>query len=60
MTAWHCMCHYRRVASKLQIRLPPALHEQLTAKAAEQGISLNQLMVVLLAGGIGFTLDTDN
>jgi predicted HicB family RNase H-like nuclease len=39
------------------VRMPPALHEQLAAKAAEQGVSLNQLLVALLAGGIGFTLD---
>lgn len=39
------------------IRMPPALHEQLAAKAAEQGVSLNQLIVTLLAGGIGFRLD---
>jgi predicted HicB family RNase H-like nuclease len=44
------------VAAKTQIRLPEALHEQLVAKAAEQGVSLNALMVALLAGGIGFTL----
>ena len=39
------------------VRMPPALHEQLAARAAEQGVSLNQLIVALLAGGIGFTLD---
>jgi len=39
--------------------MPPALHEQLTERAAEQGVSLNQLIVTLLAGGIGFKL-TDN
>lgn len=44
------------MSGKTQIRMPPALHEQLVAKAAEQGVSLNQLMVTLLAGGVGFTL----
>jgi predicted HicB family RNase H-like nuclease len=39
------------------VRMPPALHEQLAAVAAEQGVSLNQLIVALLAGGIGFKLD---
>lgn len=43
----------------LQVRLPPALHEQLKDEAARQGISLNALIVALLAGGIGFKL-TDN
>lgn len=37
--------------------MPPALHEQLSARAAEQGVSLNQLVVALLAGGVGFKLD---
>ncbi len=39
--------------------MPPALHEQLTREAEQQGVSLNQLVVALLAGGIGFKL-TDN
>jgi predicted HicB family RNase H-like nuclease len=46
-------------SGKLNVRMPPALHEQLAARAAEQGVSLNQLIVALLAGGIGFTLDAD-
>jgi predicted HicB family RNase H-like nuclease len=37
--------------------MPAGLHAQLVATAAEQGVSLNQLAVSLLAGGIGFTLD---
>lgn len=36
--------------------MPPALHEQLQQRAAEQGVSLNSLIVNLLAGGIGFKL----
>lgn len=44
------------MTAKLNIRLPPALHEQLKAKADEQGISLNTLMVALLAAGVGFKL----
>jgi predicted HicB family RNase H-like nuclease len=44
-------------SGQLMIRMPPALHEQLTQRAAEQGVSLNQLLVALLAGGIGFKLD---
>jgi predicted HicB family RNase H-like nuclease len=34
--------------------MPPALHDELTKRAAEQGVSLNQLVVALLAGGVGF------
>lgn len=41
------------------VRMPPALHEALAARAAEQGVSLNQLAVVLLAGGIGFTMEDE-
>jgi hypothetical protein len=40
--------------SRVTLRLPPALHTQLAARASEQAISLNQLMVALLAGGVGF------
>jgi predicted HicB family RNase H-like nuclease len=36
--------------------MPPALHERLSALAREQGVSLNQLCVVLLAGGVGFKI----
>jgi predicted HicB family RNase H-like nuclease len=46
-------------SGRVYVRMPPALHEQLAAQAATQGVSLNQLVVTLLAGGIGFTL-TDN
>lgn len=38
------------------IRMPPALHARLMELAAEQGVSMNQLVVALLAGGVGFTL----
>lgn len=38
------------------VRMPPALHAKLSERAAEQGVSLNQLCVALLAGGIGFTM----
>jgi predicted HicB family RNase H-like nuclease len=51
------MCHYRAVASgKLTLRVPPALHDQLIEQAAQQGVSLNALIVALLAGGVGFKL----
>lgn len=40
----------------MQLRMPPAMHEALTQRAADQGVSLNQLILLLLAGGIGFAL----
>lgn len=43
--------------ASIHVRLPPALHEQLRAAAAEQQMSLNALIVALLAGGIGWTLE---
>jgi predicted HicB family RNase H-like nuclease len=38
--------------------MPVALHEQLAKEAARQGVSLNALIVSLLASGVGFRLDT--
>jgi len=38
--------------------MPRALHAQLAARATAQGVSLNQLIVALLAGGIGFKLES--
>ncbi len=43
-------------SGQLKIRMPPALHEQLTAEAGRQGVSLNTFIVALLAGGVGFKL----
>lgn len=45
-------------SGQLTIRMPPALHEQLIDRAKQQGMSLNTLIVALLAGGVGFKLDT--
>lgn len=42
--------------TEFRVRMPPALHEQLKARAAQQGVSLNQLCVALLAGGVGFNM----
>lgn len=42
--------------AEFRVRMPPALHEQLKARAAEQGVSMNRLIVLLLAGGVGFKL----
>lgn len=43
-------------SGEITVRMPPALHDSLRERAAEQGVSLNQLIVTLLAGGIGFKL----
>lgn len=39
---------------KITLRLPPDLHQHLTRLAAEQRVSLNMLLVALLAGGSGW------
>ncbi len=44
------------MSGKVLVRMPPALHEQLVKAAEEQGVSLNQLVVALLAGGVNFKL----
>lgn len=44
-------------SGKFVVRIPRALHAQLAAEAATQGVSLNQLVVALLAGGIGFKFE---
>jgi hypothetical protein len=43
-----------RDAAKVLVRLPHALHDQLKVVAVEQGVSVNTLVAVLLAGGVGF------
>jgi predicted HicB family RNase H-like nuclease len=43
-------------SGQITIRMPPALHDLLIKRAADQGVSLNALMVALLAGGTGFKL----
>jgi hypothetical protein len=40
---------------RVLLRLPRGLHEDLRATAGDQGVSLNTLLVTLLAGGIGWT-----
>jgi len=44
-------------AARVLLRLPRGLHDQLSAAAKEQGISVNTLLVALLAGGVGWSLD---
>lgn len=42
---------------QIHLRLPPALHEQVKAAAEKQDVSLNQMIVLLVAGGVGFKLE---
>jgi HicB-like protein involved in pilus formation len=41
----------------IHIRLPRSLHDRLKAAADDQDISLNSLVLSLLAGSVGFSLD---
>lgn len=43
-------------SGQTRVRLPIDLHQALTVEAERQGVSLNTLIVALLAGGIGFKL----
>jgi predicted HicB family RNase H-like nuclease len=45
----------RAFSGNLRLRLPVALHAHLAAQAQEQGVSLNTLILVYLAGMSGFT-----
>lgn len=36
--------------------MPVEMHQQLIDRAKREGVSLNHLLVALLAGGIGFKL----
>lgn len=57
LTLWFHLWYRLLVASgQLRVRLPVDLHEALTAEAERQGVSLNTLIVALLAGGLRFKL----
>lgn len=40
-------------AAQVHLRLPPRLHERLKEIAAEQDVSMNQVIVLLLASATG-------
>jgi predicted HicB family RNase H-like nuclease len=44
----------RMEATSVRVRFPVELHADLVAEAERQGVSLNTLIVALLAGGIGW------
>jgi predicted HicB family RNase H-like nuclease len=43
----------RRYSGKVMLRMPPTLHESLMFRAAEQGVSLNQYLIVSLSRNLG-------
>lgn len=42
------------MSGTIVVRCPAELHAELVAEAERQGVSLNNLCVALLAGGIGW------
>lgn len=43
----------------LRVRLPQGLADQLRELAEQHGVSLNSLLIALIAGGVGFNLKPD-
>lgn len=43
-----------RYSGRVLVRLPQGLHAALAERAAEEGTSLNQLIVAMLAGGMAW------
>jgi hypothetical protein len=41
---------------KVILQVPVDLHTELKRRSEEQGVSMNQLALALLAGGVGFKL----
>ena len=39
----------------IHLRLPKDLHDQLRATAQDEGVTLNSLLVALLAGAVGWS-----
>ena len=46
--------HFPEHSGKFQVRLPVGLHGRLAAVAADEGVSLNQLVTAILAEGVGW------
>ena len=44
----------RSYSGKVMLRMPPTLHESLTLRAAEQGVSLNHYLVTSLSRMLGY------
>lgn len=45
----------REYSGKVNLRMPKSLHRDLARKASEEGVSLNQLMITVLARSVGET-----
>jgi predicted HicB family RNase H-like nuclease len=43
----------RTYSGKVNLRMPRSLHRDLARRAEEEGVSLNQFMVVVLARAVG-------
>ena len=43
----------RAYSGKVNLRMPRSLHRDLARRAEEEGVSLNQFMVVVLARAVG-------
>jgi hypothetical protein len=43
-------------AAKVLLRLPHGLHDQLKTTAEAEGMSMNTLLVAIVAGSLGWTL----
>lgn len=54
MSRFHPWYRQDMASGQTRVRLPVELHEALSAEAERQGVSLNTLIVALLAGGIGW------
>ena len=48
-----------RHSGRVMVRMPHELHDQLSTLAAEQRVSLNQLVVALLSSGAAWRADRD-
>ena len=46
--------HFPEHSGKFQVRRPVGLHGKLAAVAADEGVSLNQLVTAILAEGVGW------
>ena len=45
---------------QFMVRLPAGLHRTLDRRANQEGVSLNQMVATLLAGGIGWTMSRES
>jgi predicted HicB family RNase H-like nuclease len=46
-------------APKYLLRIPPELRDRLRRLASEQGVSLNTLILLLLASSVGFNFESE-